>query len=235
VREPEAAKTPERSATIITPDGQVIKTKAGAVQGAIAAPPALTTGATTNGAAHAAATFHYLEPMGDLYRKIASDAESLIAALEPIGCLSAEQHARLQDFVKLSLRLAGISDHEVGYLAVSNNDMALLADIDGVLDKITLPLAGTLYLDNGDSGKGGCNLALGHAGYLHVLCQTTKGMMLCRGPVYSYYELPGAAVTPAHWQRKLQFSLVQPPDWTSQFDLLQESNSFVSAPGAAAP
>jgi hypothetical protein len=169
------------------------------------------------------ANFQYLEPCPDLYKKIAADAKTLMQQLSDVGCLPEGAKEKFVDFSRLSLRLAGIADRELTYQAISQVDMKLLADIDLVLDKVSQPLPGTIYLNNGQSGKG-CNLGIGRVGYLHVLCRTTKGEMLCRGAVYTYYEVAGGPITPQHWDRKLQFAMVRPPSWTNDFDIVQEGS-----------
>jgi hypothetical protein len=221
-RQAQPNETATRTATIITPDW-IIKAKPGNVQGAITPAQPSPAADTAGGAPHAPASFHYLEPCGDLYRAIASDCDALGQGLDSLNCLTDEVRSRFADFSRLSLRLAGIADRELSYQPVSTQDMGLLADMDRVLAKVDLPLAGTLYLNNGDGAKGGCTLALGHAGYLHVLCQTNHGMMMCRGPVYAYYELPGPPVTASHWERRLQFSMARPPEWTADFDFVQDN------------
>jgi len=204
------------------------------------APPATPTAeprvapSTTDGATNAAmANFQYLEPCPDLYRKIAADSKALMQQLAGIECLPEGAKEKFLDFSRLSSRLAAVADRELSYQAISQVDMKLLADIDLVLDKVSQPLAGTIYLNNGEAGKG-CNLGLGRAGFLHVLCRTTKGVMLCRGAVYTYYEVAGAAITPEHWERRLQYALVRPPDWTHDFDIVQEG-SVVRTAGSAKP
>jgi hypothetical protein len=181
--------------------------------------PSTTDGATSSGMAN----FQYLEPCPDLYRKIATDAKTFMQQLSDVGCLPDGAKEKFLDFSRLSSRLAGIADRELNYQAISQVDMKLLADIDLVLDKVSQPLPGTIYLNNGQPGKG-CNLCLGRVGYLHVLCRTTKGEMLCRGAVYTYYEIAGGPITPEHWDRKLQFAMVRPPSWTNEFDIVQEGS-----------
>ncbi len=69
--------------------------------------------------------------------------------------------------------------------------------------------------------KSGITLGTGRAGQLYILCPTTQGPMLCRGSVYTYYELPGAPPTRVHWERKLQYGLLRPPEWARRFDIEQ--------------
>lgn len=181
--------------------------------------PGTTDGATAAGMAN----FQYLEPTSDLYKKMAADSKTLMQQLLDIGYLPEGTKDKFLDFSRLCLRLASIADRELTYQPISQVDMKLLANIDLVLDKFSQPLAGTIYLNNGEAGKG-CNLCLGRVGFLHVLCRTTKGMMLCRGAVYTYYEVAGGPITPEHWERKLQFALVRPPSWTNDFDIVQEGS-----------
>jgi hypothetical protein len=168
------------------------------------------------------AAFQYLEPRADLYRKIAADADEFSQQLTTLQLMPEQAKSQFAEFSKLALRLAGIADRELGYRPVSEADMKLLAGIDLVLDKVSLPVQGTIYLNNGEAKGTGCNLGLGRVGYLHVLCHTTKGTMLCRGPVYTYYEMPGASIKPEHWERNLEYAMVRPPDWTYEFDIVQD-------------
>lgn len=171
----------------------------------------------------AAAKFQYLDPCPELYRRIAQDTDELQAKLSAQGLVTDEIKSRLDDFRKLSARLAAIADKELAYKAVAVEDMRLLANIDQVLEKISFPVQGTVYLNSLDTSRGGCNLGLGRPGYLHILCHTTRGVMLCRGALYTYYEIPGAAIKPEHWDRKLEFAMVRPPSWVSDFDLVQDA------------
>ncbi len=185
------------------------------------APPQ--TAAAAAGAPIQPAEFQYLEPRADLYRKIASDSDEFSQQLVTLGLMPAEAKEQFAEFSKLALRLAGIADRELGYRPVSDADMKFLAEMDLALDKVSLPVQGTFNLNNGEPKGTGCNLGLGRVGYLHVLCHTTKGTMLCRGPLYSYYELPGAAIKPEHWERSLEYGMVRPPDWTYEFDIVQDT------------
>ncbi|MGH9547798.1 MAG: DUF3160 domain-containing protein [Terriglobales bacterium] len=178
--------------------------------------------AASGGTAAQPAPFQYLDPCPDLYRMIASDAQKFSEQLALAHCLTQEERDKFQQFGKLALRLAGIADRELAYQPISLSDMNLLGTIDLILEKISTPFQGTLYLNTGTT-KGGCSLGLGRVGYLHILCSTTKGLMLCRGAVYTYYEIPGARIAAKHWERKLQYGMVRSPDWTNDFEMVQET------------
>ena len=169
------------------------------------------------------AKFNYLEPCPDLYKRIAVDAVELPQRLAAINCLPPDAKGKFEAFAKLTQRLATIAQLELSYKPIMPLDMGLLANIDKNLEKISYPIQGTLYLNDGDPAAGGCNLGLGRVGYLHLLCHTTKGMMLCRGPVYTYYEVPGKPIKPEHWQRKIEYSLLKPPEWAFDYDLVQNA------------
>ena len=49
--------------------------------------------------------------------------------------------------------------------------------------------------------------------------------MLCRGGVYTYYEVPGKPIKPEHWQRKMEYSLLKPPEWAYDYDLVQNGGA----------
>ncbi|MBX9692802.1 MAG: hypothetical protein K2Z81_10490, partial [Cyanobacteria bacterium] len=77
--------------------------------------------------------------------------------------------------------------------------------------------------------KSGITLGTGRAGQLYILCPTTQGPMLCRGSVYTYYEMPGGPIAPVHWERKLQYGLLRAPEWARRFDIAQDSHLHSSA------
>lgn len=209
------------SARTMGGNGTTSATTAVTTPGAATLVPAVPAGAAASNVLNSA-PFQYLDPCPDVFRKIASDAEQLSAQLIRLGYLTTEQQGRLQDFTKLALRLAGIADRECGYQPIGSADMELIGNIDRVLAKLVVPVEGTIYMNAGDTTKGGCNLGLGRAGQIFVLCHTTKGVMLCRGGVYTYYEFPGRPITADGWERKLQAGAARPPRWVAEFDAVQE-------------
>jgi hypothetical protein len=158
-----------------------------------------------------------------VYRKIAADAADFRQALLKQGYMPEGAQEKFDSFEKLCLRLAGIADRELNYRPVPPEEMRLLSEFDLALQDISFPLPATFNLNNGEGAKGGCSFGLGTVGFLHILCHTTRGMVLCRGPLYSYYEVAGGPITQAHWERKLQYNLVRPCEWTLDFDLLRET------------
>jgi hypothetical protein len=187
-----------------------------------AAPAAGAAGAPT--AAVKPSNFQYLDPSPELYKRIAGEIIALQTQLNALNAFPQAYKTRAADFVRLCQRLGAIADREVGNLPMTAVDMQLLANIDIVLGKISVPVGGTFYLDTGDQTHGvkGCNLCVGKPGFLYLIMQTTHGLTLCRGATYTYFEVPGGPITAPHWQRKLDFATVRPPSWTSEFDVIQE-------------
>ncbi|HMO22462.1 MAG TPA: hypothetical protein PKC98_16000, partial [Candidatus Melainabacteria bacterium] len=58
-----------------------------------------------------------------------------------------------------------------------------------------------------------------------------QGATLCRGPVYTVYEVAGGPYPLRHWQRKIQFDLLQPPIWARLFDFIQSRPVPKTKPG----
>jgi hypothetical protein len=71
----------------------------------------------------------------------------------------------------------------------------------------------------------GVNLGLGGPGILYILLKTSRGQLLCRGAVYSFYETPGDPISHPHWQRMLDYGLLKSPFWCDAFQVVDESSS----------
>lgn len=67
----------------------------------------------------------------------------------------------------------------------------------------------------------GATLGVGRAARLFIICNTSQGLMLARGAMYTYYESAGGPLKDEHWERKLTYGTLLPPFWTKQFDLIQ--------------
>ncbi len=74
---------------------------------------------------------------------------------------------------------------------------------------------------NAAETRTGATLGVGRAGRLFIICNTSQGLMLARGAMYTYYETAGGPLKDEHWERKLTYSTILPPFWTRQFDLVQ--------------
>jgi len=173
------------------------------------------------------ASFHYLEPRTEIFTKIGEDAQKLLDNLSFLGYFPDSYRSRFQDFIRLCQRLKNISEIELKGQTLPATDMKLLGNIDLILDKVVVPLAGALPIGQikGDprTAGGGLNLALGRPGMLYVILQHDLKTTLARGAVYTYYEIPGPALSAEHWQRKLEHGLIVPPSWARSFDIVQET------------
>ncbi|HEY9787046.1 MAG TPA: DUF3160 domain-containing protein, partial [Candidatus Obscuribacterales bacterium] len=192
------------------------------------------------------ATYHYLEPCVEIYKNIESDAQMLMGRLSASGYLSEEHKTRLNDFIRLTQRLRVISERELESAPLSQVDFGLLAGIDLVLERVVAPLASSLNISGGPSAREnaaaaressaplappssssaarrGVNLILGRPGQVLMIFQTNQGAILGRGAVYTYYEQSGGPIKTEHLARKLNFGMLRPPAWTSDFDLVQET------------
>lgn len=184
-----------------------------------------------------AASFHYLEPCPEVFRTMRTEEQRLNDNLNAIGYFPETLSERHQDFSRLLQRLDNIAGREANGQLSLGPDLGLLANIDLVLDKISPPTAGTIFLDTGavndDAPKGslttGATIGLGRPGLLFIIMHTGRGFTLARGAMYAYYELPGGPIKPEHWSRKLDFSLLRPPTWADQFDLIQDQTSGTGA------
>jgi len=170
-------------------------------------------------------SFHYLEPRASVYKRMADDCANLANELNKIGYFTQSHKKRSEDFIKLFGRLSTVATQEVKGQPVTKNDFSILANIDQVLSQIDNSLPGCVYLgtQNAKDSKGrGVTMGLGDAGRLFMITNTTQGATLCRGGVYTYYEQFGGVVKPTHWTRKLEYNLLRPPGWASQFDIVQD-------------
>lgn len=182
--------------------------------------------------------YHYLEPQIATYSRMHEDGEKLLADYTALGYFPDEYRERLNDFTRLAQRLEKIATYELSSRPLAVSDIQLLANIDTILEKVTLPLPNTLHISfpaNAPLPQGktaqdnGFNFGLGYAGCACVILQHDLKTNLGRGPVYTYYELPGKAISQEHWLRKLQFGMVKTPPWTQTFDCAQEPESTTQA------
>lgn len=190
------------------------------------APPASPSPAATSTRKIIPPAFHYLEPRPTVYKRMADDCSTLANELNTLGFFTEAHKKKCEDFIKLFGRLSTVATQEVKAQPISRNDFSILANFDQVLSQIDSPMPGCLYLgtQNAKEEKGrGVTLGLGQAGRIFMICSTTQGATLVRGGVFTYYEQFGSVVKPSHWARKLEYKLLRPPQWASQFDLVQEA------------
>ncbi len=173
------------------------------------------------------AYFHYLEPCPEVYRKIKEDANRLSEELYLLGHLSPNLRERFADFSRFAKRLEQIAETELRAEPLPAADMKLLGSIDLILEKVVVPLPGTLSItasntDGADGQPAGMSFGLGRPGLLYIILQRNTRSVLARGAVYTYYEVPSVNIKPEQWQRKLDSALLKPPTWADKFDLIQD-------------
>ncbi|MDR3615691.1 MAG: DUF3160 domain-containing protein [Candidatus Obscuribacterales bacterium] len=185
-----------------------------------------TTQATANAMLRPAVA-HYLEPAPQMYKAMRLSMQQQIDDLSAIGYFPEKYRQQAVTFTELCQRLETIAEKEVTNQYVSPPDAHYLGDIDTVLEKISSPVASTLFLDSDTAvdktgqAIGGANLCLGRPGQLFILMRSLGHTTLSRGAVYTYFELAGGPLKKEHWARKLEYSLVRSPNWTAEFDVIQ--------------
>jgi hypothetical protein len=181
------------------------------------------------------AVAHYLDPAPQMYKAMRLSMQQQIDDLSAIGYFPEKYRQKALIFTELCQRLETIAEKEISNQYVSPPDAHFLADIDTVLEKISPPLASTLFLDSDSAvdktgqAIGGANLCLGRPGQLFILMRSLGHTTLSRGAVYTYFELAGGPLKKEHWARKLEYSLVRSPNWTAEFDVIQ-SDAQVTKP-----
>ena len=174
------------------------------------------------------AVAQYLEPAPTMYKAIRTDLQQTMDDLNALGYFPAKYKQSCQDLTEMCQRFESIALKEISNVYVSPADAKYLANIDQVMERISPPVAGTVHMDSDEvvdkSGRyvGGTNLCLGRAGEVFIVLRTIRGATLCRGPMYTYYEVPGGPMKPESWARKLDFGLVRSPIWTANFDVMQQ-------------
>jgi hypothetical protein len=96
------------------------------------------------------------------------------------------------------------------------------------LGAIDLQTANNELMDGFELGKkyadkavptAGMNIMIDGPASLDVILKTSHGALLARGAVFSYYEVPGPALSEEHWSRKLDYGFVKPPFWCEAFQM----------------
>ena len=196
--------------------------------------PALTTaaatassGTETDSPTPKAAVSNYLEPAPNLFKSVRLKLQQMVDDLASIDYLPAQKKQSAQDLISLCQKLEEISRKEVTNNFVSAQDSRFLGDIDQVLDNFPAPTQGVFHIDSDSitdkSGKitSGANLCIGKPGIIFMLLRLGRKETLCRGAVYTYYEVAGGPLKPEHWDRKLQYTMSLPPRWTADFEVQQ--------------
>ncbi|MBY0357648.1 MAG: DUF3160 domain-containing protein [Candidatus Obscuribacterales bacterium] len=173
-----------------------------------------------------AARGHFLDPCPEAFQKLQQDAGRIMSEAQALGLNIGPHKKGLEDYLRLFQRLEQIATQEIRGEAIKPADMNLLSNIDIVLERIDLPLPAVLSFPGEQTqGSGGVNLCLGNPGRLYVVLQnrTTKEWTLARGGVYTYYELPGAAISLNQLLHKIELGQARPPFWTERFDIVQSA------------
>lgn len=179
---------------------------------------------------NAAATqlFQYLDPNPDIFRRMSSNISAIESDLNNLGYFPEQYHERCKAIAHLCDQLAKIAAVELKHDELSPEDASLLANIDIALQPISVPTAGSLFLDTNDTKPpgppkpSGVTLGLGRPAMFYMILQTGAGAMLCRGATYSCFELPGGPFSLQQWDRKLEYGMLRPLFWTQPFDIVQE-------------
>jgi len=96
------------------------------------------------------------------------------------------------------------------------------------LDAIDLQTANNEIMEGFELGKkyadkapasDGINMVVDGPASVDIILKTSHGALLARGAVYSYFEVPGPALSAEHWARKLDNGFVKPPFWCQAFQI----------------
>jgi Protein of unknown function (DUF3160) len=77
---------------------------------------------------------------------------------------------------------------------------------------------GKKYADKAPPSEG-MNMVIEGPAVLDVILKTSHGAILARGATFSYFEVPGPALSAEHWARKLDYGFVKPPFWCESFQI----------------
>lgn len=182
-------------------------------------------------AARKGSNFHYLEPCPELFRKLSGFISVESAELTRLKCFPEDMRSRADDFVRLADRLAHISDAELAVQPITVADFNLLANIDKILSSLGSSTMGSVFMAGHGSGV---SLAAGEPTALYAIFNTDQGPYLCRGALYSYYELTGGPFKKEHWARKKTYGFLRPPGWIARMDIINDAGSSFVAPVAPA-
>lgn len=166
------------------------------------------------------ATFHYLEPNAEIYRRLRQDAAKFSSDLATLGFFNESYRTSFDDFTKLFSRLELIAGMEQRQETLPPQDMSLLANFDLVLEKIDVTLPGVLSLSSLSGDDACATFALGKAGQVYMIVQHDYKAILLRGGAYTLYEFEGQSFTKEEWLQKLNSETISPPFWTQSFDIV---------------
>lgn len=173
--------------------------------------------------------FHYLEPRPLMYQIMEDDLNVTKNTLNKLEIFPEEYASRLDDFQRLYGRLALIAKREVEGMPIMRSDFSLLSNIDLLLNPVDSSLPSSIFFNLGQKKKAeggeGASIGIGNAGYLYMVCSTTQGATLCRGGVYTLFELAGGPFAKRHWDRKLKYDLLRPPIWARLFDYYRKKDT----------
>lgn len=190
------------------------------------------------------AAFHYLDPRPAVYKAVADDCQDVLNELAKLGLAAPPAFkSRAEDFIRLYRRMEAIAEAEIKGAPPGKSDLQLLGNIDRILMPVDNSPVASLHFSRGrkedrevkedkEENRGGevkdqsraegLSIGVGKPGRLFFICLTGKGATLCRGGLYNYYEVGGGPFKREHWLRKLDFGLLRPPIWASQFDFVRD-------------
>lgn len=90
--------------------------------------------------------FNYLEPVPEVFKEFLSALNQFDSQLAELGLFPQAYRERSNDFKRLLDRLSVIARMEFANQPLEHADAQLLANIDKVLDKISSPVAGSIYV-----------------------------------------------------------------------------------------
>jgi hypothetical protein len=94
-------------------------------------------------------SFNYLEPAPEVFKRMSVGLVQFASELVELGVFPPELKERTADFHRLTERLADMARKEETNQPLSKDDAQLLANIDRLLDKISSPVAGNIFVSYG--------------------------------------------------------------------------------------
>lgn len=93
--------------------------------------------------------FNYLEPAPDVFKRMSASLLQFSSGLVELGVFPPEMKERTADFCRLGERFSEIAKKELTNQSLGPDDALLLANIDRLLEKISSPVAGSLFVSYG--------------------------------------------------------------------------------------
>ena len=181
-------------------------------------------------------TYGYVEPYVEVYRQIGEMMGQLRRRLDDLGLEIPEVARKIEQFEDLLATLEIVSQKELDGEEISAEEYAVLRDIGGrlsamklfpkeIMDKITsgtddkMDLVADVHTDP-NTGQV-LEEAIGSPDNIYVIVEDARGLRICRGGVFSYYEFKHPMddrLTDEAWQRMGEEGRrPDPPQWTASF------------------